>query len=191
MPSARRVDGAADVVRRALRDSGAEWEESPGPRFTVVLPGTRKLATTCSLRLGEHALSVNAFVVRRPEDDPAAVHRWLLERNVALRGVAFALDRFGDVYLTAALPLEAVTEQQVDRLLGSVLQAADESFDALLALGFARSIRAEWEWRLRRGEPTTNLEAFRHLLEPGGGAQPSPERGADAEPSGEPFRDPR
>ena len=34
------------------------------------------------------------------------------------------------------------------------------------AAGFGSSIRKEWEWRLSRGEPTHNLEAFRHLAPP-------------------------
>jgi hypothetical protein len=40
---------------------------------------------------------------------------------------------------------------------------ADSSFNSLLELGFASAIRSEWAWRRSRGEPTWNLEAFRHL----------------------------
>ena len=54
-----------------------------------------------------------------------------------------------------------------DRLLGSVLSYADDSFNAILELGFATSIRKEWEWRRLRGEPMHNLEAFRGWLESG------------------------
>lgn len=41
--------------------------------------------------------------------------------------------------------------------------AADESFNTILELGFASSIRKEWQWRTERGESTKNLEAFKHL----------------------------
>jgi hypothetical protein len=58
-----------------------------------------------------------------------------------------------------------VTAEELDRLLGSVLAYADESFNTILELGFASSIRKEWEWRRERGEPTHNLEAFRGWLE--------------------------
>jgi hypothetical protein len=51
----------------------------------------------------------------------------------------------------------------VDRLLGSVLEAADSSFNTILELGFSSAIRKEWAWRISRGEPTWNLQAFRHL----------------------------
>ena len=48
-----------------------------------------------------------------------------------------------------------------------MLTYADESFNTILELGFASSIRKEWEWRRLRGEPTHNLEAFRGWLEAG------------------------
>jgi hypothetical protein len=89
----------------------------------------------------------------------------LLQRNLKMYGVAFALDAVGDIYLDGRLPLSAVTPDELDRLLGSVLSYADESFNAILELGFASSIRKEWEWRRLRGESTRNLEAFRGWLE--------------------------
>ena len=46
-----------------------------------------------------------------------------------------------------------------------MLTTADESFNSILELGFASSIRKEWEWRTLRGESTENLEAFRGWLE--------------------------
>jgi hypothetical protein len=81
--------------------------------------------------------------------------------------VSFAVDRHGDIYLEARLPLATVTPDELDRILGSVLANADESFNAILELGFASSIRKEWEWRISRGESTANLEAFRGWLESG------------------------
>ena len=48
-------------------------------------------------------------------------------------------------------------------MLGVVAATADASFDPIVELGFADSIRREWAWRRSRGESTANLEAFRHL----------------------------
>jgi hypothetical protein len=58
-----------------------------------------------------------------------------------------------------------VTEDELDRLLGSVLTYADESFDTMLEIGFGTAIRREWEWRVKRGESLANLQAFAHLFE--------------------------
>jgi hypothetical protein len=62
------------------------------------------------------------------------------------------------------LPLGAVNEVELDRLLGSVMQYADSSFNPLLELGFADAIRREWAWRVNRGESLANLDAFKHLI---------------------------
>ncbi len=155
----------ADVVRHYLADNDVEFTELSEGVFSLSLPGEKKLQTAVRLDVGPHALGVHAFVCRRPDENHERVYRWLLERNLKLYAVAFAVDAVGDIYLDARLPLAAVTPAELDRLLGSVLSYADESFNQLLELGFATSIRKEWEWRKLRGEPTHNLDAFRGWLE--------------------------
>ncbi|GGX47471.1 type III secretion system chaperone family protein [Streptomyces fructofermentans] len=154
---------AASVVEEVLKDAELEWEGPEPGHFVVKLPGTRKLSTTVSLIVGRHSLSLNAFVIRHPDENEPAVHRWLLERNLKLYGVGYAVDPLGDIYVSGRLPLAAVTPDEVDRLLGSVLEAADGSFNTLLELGFASAIRKEYAWRVSRGESTRNLDAFSHL----------------------------
>lgn len=152
-----------EVIVRTLDEAGLEYVRHGRDVFEVELPGERKLKTTCRLEVGQHALGVHAFVARHPDENHEAVYRWMLERNLKLYGVAFAVDSAGDIYLDGRLPLEAVTPDELDRLLGSVLSYADESFNTILELGFATSIRKEWRWRESRGESTRNLDAFRHL----------------------------
>ena len=106
---------------------------------------------------------MHAFVARNPDENHVGVYRWMLEHNLKMFGVAFAVDSAGDIYLDGRLPLAAVTPDEIDRLLGAVLTYADESFNTILELGFASSIRKEWAWRESRGESTANLAAFRHL----------------------------
>ncbi|WP_432587735.1 YbjN domain-containing protein [Streptomyces sp. HD1123-B1] len=160
------ADGAASagtVIERTLRDAELEWESPSEGTYVVTLPGTRKLSTTCSLRVGKHSLSINAFVIRHPDENHDAVHRWLLERNTRLYGMSYAIDSMGDIYLVGRLPLAAVTPDELDRLLGTVLENADGSFNTLLEMGFATAIRKEYAWRTARGESTRNLEAFAQL----------------------------
>jgi hypothetical protein len=161
---------AADAARRVLEEwlAGAGVDHELGARpgeYVVQLPGETKLRTTVSLLVGDRGLSVSAFVVRRPDENHEAFYRWLLSRNARLPGIAFALDSVGDVYLVARMPVESVTADAVDELLGAILSTSDGSFNDLLALGFRSSMRKEWAWRISRGESTRNLDAFRHLLE--------------------------
>jgi Putative bacterial sensory transduction regulator len=158
---------ATTAIRAALAD-GFEFEEPAPGRFVVVLPGDRKQRTTCSLIVGTHALSINAFVARHPDEDHAAVHAWLLERNLRTYAVSFAIDGHGDIYLAGRVGLHSVTVDEVDRILGSVLEYADGSFNTILELGFHSAIAREWAWRTSRAESTANLSAFRHLADPSG-----------------------
>ncbi|WP_340537203.1 type III secretion system chaperone family protein [Nocardioides sp. GXZ039] len=158
----------AEVVRAYLSASELDFEESGSEgaeSYSFALPGERKLQTPVRIDVGKHAVGLHAFVCRAPDENHERVYRWLLERNLRTYGVSFAVDRLGDIYLDGRLPLAAVTPEELDRLLGALLTTADESFNTILELGFASSIRKEWEWRRLRGESLRNLEAFRGWLE--------------------------
>lgn len=153
-----------DRIRQTLQAAELAFDEPSEGTFVVTLPGERKLVTTCAIVVGQHAVTFNAFVIRAPEENQAAIHRWLLERNARMYGVAFAIDVHGDIYLVGRLGLHAVTEAEIDRYLGSVLQYSDSSFDQLLEMGFTGAIKREWAWRVSRGESLANLAAFAHLI---------------------------
>jgi hypothetical protein len=158
------VSKPVEVIRDYLTDSEIEFKEIADGVFSFSLPGEKKLQTAVRLDVGEHALGVHAFVCRKPDENHERVYRWLLQRNLKMYAVSFAVDRLGDIYLDARLPLSTVTPEELDRLLGSVLTYADESFNTILELGFGTAIRKEWEWRTARGESTRNLDAFRGWL---------------------------
>jgi hypothetical protein len=173
-PGAASQGGSREAAEKALLDwlNGLSDEDGVthevGARageYVVTLPGERKLKTTVSVIVGDRAMSLSAFVIRHPDENEGAFHKWLLERNLRLPGAAFAVDSDGDVYLVGRLPLEGVTVESVDELMGVLAASADESFNELLVLGFFSSMQKEWDWRISRGESTRNLEAFRHLLE--------------------------
>ncbi len=135
------------------------------PGLIVELPGERKLKTNTILSIGEHSVRVEAFVCRQPDENHEGVYRFLLKRNRRLYGVAYTLDNIGDIYLVGRIALEAVSPDEIDRVLGQVLEAVDTDFNTLLELGFKSSIRKEWAWRVARGESLKNLKAFEHLID--------------------------
>jgi len=135
--------------------------ENPEPgAFLLRLEGRHKLATITWLIAGQHSLQAEAFFCRQPDENHAAFYRFLLERNGRMYGVHFALDAAGDVYLTGRLPLAAITEPEIDRLLGCVLSYSDDNFNEALKIGFGSAIRREWAWREKRGESLANLRPF-------------------------------
>ncbi|MFE3455233.1 YbjN domain-containing protein [Nonomuraea sp. NPDC059194] len=155
-----------DVVAAALKAAEVSYEEPREGAFLVKLPGQHKLATMTWLIVGDHALHVEAFFCRQPDENHAEFYKWLLSRNGGMYGVHFAVDPVGDVYLVGRIPLSAVSDEEIDTVLGCVLTYADEWFDRALELGFASSIRREWEWRAKRGESLANLRAFARFADP-------------------------
>jgi len=157
---------ARAATEQWLAGSDLSWEQTGEYSFVVSLPGVNKQQTNTSIQIGPHFATIQAFVSRHPDENAGGLHRWLLERNSRLYGVAYCIDDLGDVYLSGRFSLAAISEDELDRILGSVLENADGSFNTILELGFSSAIRREWQWRLSRGETTGNLAAFRHLADP-------------------------
>ena len=157
---------AAAAIEEALAALGLVAESPEPGSFLVRLEGQRKLVTMTWLIAGTHSLHVEAFFCRRPDENQERFYRFLLERNGRMYGVHFAVDPQGDVYLTGRQPLQSVSTEEIDRLLGCVLSYSDDNFNAALAIGFESSIRREWAWRIKRGESTANLRAFARFAGP-------------------------
>jgi len=159
-----------EIIESTLNGHGLVYTHHDGthggpPGLVVELPGERKLKTNTILSIGEHSVRVEAFVCRQPDENHEGVYRFLLRRNRRLYGVSYTLDNVGDIYLVGKMALDSVTPDEIDRILGQVLEAVDNDFNTLLELGFTSSIRKEWAWRVSRGESLTNLAAFEHLIE--------------------------
>lgn len=159
---------AIDNVRAFLAVHDLECEVVDARTLAIVVPGEHKLKTTASFAFGDSTLTVNAFVIRHPDENALAVYRWLLEKNKRMYGLAYSIDHLGDVYLTGRFPLASIDDDELDRIFGAISEHSDGAFNTLLELGFASAIRREWEWRANSGLSTDNLAAFRHLMEPSG-----------------------
>ncbi|MGA9870891.1 MAG: YbjN domain-containing protein [Rhodococcus sp. (in: high G+C Gram-positive bacteria)] len=153
------------LIDSVLKERGLEYSRKGDNSFVVELPGECKLETTTMLTVGHHGVRIEAFVCRRPDENFEGVYKYLLRRNRRLYGVHYTIDKVGDIYLVGRLSLHAVTGEEIDRVLGQVLEAADGDFNVLLELGFAESIKREWAWRVSRGESLANLKAFEHLVD--------------------------
>jgi hypothetical protein len=154
---------AIATIEEFLDSHQIDYERNSESAFFLTLPGEKKLQTHCALVVGDHSMSINAFVIRKPDENVDIVHEWLLKKNASLYCVAFAINELGDIYLVGRLPFSSITEQELDRVIGAVLQYSDSSFNPLLELGFSSAIRREWAC-VSRGESLSNLEAFAHLV---------------------------
>jgi hypothetical protein len=160
----RDAGSPGDTIAAVLDGLGLGYENPEPGAYLLRLEGQHKLATMTWLIAGQHSLQIEAFFCRQPDENHAAFYRFLLERNGRMYGVHFALDATGDVYLTGRLPLAAISDSEIDRLLGCVLAYSDETFNEALKIGFGSAIRREWAWREKRGESLANLRPFAALI---------------------------
>jgi len=91
---------AARVIDAALGDMELQFERLDDNTFVVALPGEKRLKTACWLTVGAHALEIEAFVMRKPDENREQVYAFLLQRNVRMYAVSWAIDASGDVVRT-------------------------------------------------------------------------------------------
>lgn len=150
-----------EQLTELLHEADVEYQISQGVAV-VELPGEQRLKTNALFIPQDGGVRVEAFVCRAVEENHVAVYRMLLQHNRKAYGVHYTLDNNSDIYLAGQFS-DAMTPDDLQRILGQTLELADGDFNRILERGFEGSIRREWSWRLSRGESTRNLDAFQRL----------------------------
>jgi hypothetical protein len=110
----------------------------PGERrWYVRLAGEDKDFSTIWFTLRQRSLHFETYVMPAPEDNQADFYAHLLRRNLGMRGMAFAVGAEEAVFLMGSLPVTAVDEGQLDRIVGSMYAYVEQFFRPALRLGFA------------------------------------------------------
>lgn len=156
---------AFNIVKNFLDANEIPYDIAGPEMFVASLPGIQRKNINVVLACGQHYFRAESFVARNPDENHEDVYRWVLEQNIKLVLATYGIDQFGDIYLSASVPLAAVSTELVDQLLGVIVTNSDSAFNTLIELGFRSSIEKEWAWRTSRGLPTDNLQAFAHLFE--------------------------
>jgi hypothetical protein len=143
---------AVAAVDAFLADARLEAEGLGDGRWFLRLAGERKLGIGVHVAVGDRTLRVESFFMRAPEEQHERLYRDLLVRQATSYVLRFTLDEAGDLFLIGQVPLRAITPDEVDRIVGTVLDVADASYLAAVEVGFASSIAAEKAWRARLAE---------------------------------------
>jgi len=106
-------------------------------RWYVRLAGEEKDVTTVWLTIHQRTLQYETFVMPAPEEDHARFYEHLLRRNQGFNGAAFAIGDEDAVFLRGQLPLDAVSDDELDRIVGSLYAYVEQCFRPALRIGFA------------------------------------------------------
>lgn len=119
-------------------DRGTSDETTFGePRWYIRMSGEAKDIITVWLTLGQRTLRYETYVMPAPEENIEAVADQLLRRNDRLVGVHFSIGAEDAIYLRGELPDHAVTEGELDRVVGTLYATVEQTFRPMLELGFA------------------------------------------------------
>ena len=119
---------------------GVEWIPDER-RWLVRLRGEDKAIITVWLTLRERTLHYETYFMPAPEEDVARCWEYLLRVNARLYGMRFAIGDEDAVYLMGQLPLKAIDEIELDRIIGSAYAYTEQYFRAALAIGFGSRLR--------------------------------------------------
>jgi putative sensory transduction regulator len=125
------------VVAAVDRGEPADAER----RWYVRMRGEEKDFITVWLTLGQRTLRYEAYVMPAPEENAAELYEQLLRRNERLVGAHFAIGVEDAIFLRGELPNLALNEAELDRIIGSLYACVEQSFPAMIRLGFASRFR--------------------------------------------------
>ncbi|HLX87983.1 MAG TPA: YbjN domain-containing protein [Acidimicrobiales bacterium] len=129
---ARLAEGGALVALDRAED---------GDRWYLRLSGDEKDFVTVWLTVRQRTLHHEAQVMPAPETNIEATYEYLLRRNGDLRQMSFALGPEDAVYLVGELPVTDVSDEELDRIVGSSLAYVDDVFPTAMQIGFAAKYR--------------------------------------------------
>jgi len=111
--------------------------ESGERRWFVRVKGEEKDVFTIWFTLRQRTLHYETYMMPAPEENHAALYEQLLRRNEKLYGAAFAIGVEDAVFLVGQLDNGAVTDDELDRVLGSLYQWVEQFFRPAMRIGFA------------------------------------------------------
>ncbi|HEX6417848.1 MAG TPA: YbjN domain-containing protein [Acidimicrobiales bacterium] len=120
------------VVAAVERD-----EESGERRWFVRVRGEAKDVFTIWFHLRQRTLHYETYVMPAPEEGHARLYEYLLRQNPRLHGAAFGIGIEDAVFLTGAIGNDAIDDDELDRILGSLYAWVERYFPTALRIGFA------------------------------------------------------
>jgi len=122
------------LVAAVDRDAGAG-------RWYVRLNGESKRFITVWLTLRQRTLHYETQFMPAPEENVSECFEFLLRVNARLYAMRFALGAEDAIYLVGQMPVHAVDEDELDRLIGASWAYVEQYFPPAMSLGYASQYR--------------------------------------------------
>ncbi len=127
-----RAEAAANPMIDAV-----ERGETDERRWYVRLLGEEKDVWTAWWTINQRTFRFETFLMPAPEENEQQFYEHLLIRNRELTGMNLEIGDEHAVFLAGSLPIAAVTDAELDRVLGSMWAYVEKIFRPALRIGFA------------------------------------------------------
>ncbi|HET9692697.1 MAG TPA: YbjN domain-containing protein [Acidimicrobiales bacterium] len=152
MPAERASEEQLDAFRlmidawagRALADNPLLVAVDRDPdvdRWYLRMQGDDKATFTIWLTLRERTLHFESYFMPAPEEHVERCYEYLLRASAKLFAWRFAVGLEDAVYLVGQLPLSAVDDDELDRVMGSGWAYTEAHFRSAMSIGFASRYR--------------------------------------------------
>ncbi len=111
--------------------------EAGARRWIARLSGEEKATFSVWFHLRQRTLHVETYVMPAPEENHAQFYEHLLRRNLGFHGFAFAIGAEDGIFLIGETPVERITTDELDRLLGSTYAYVEQCFRPAMRIGYA------------------------------------------------------
>ena len=137
-----RIDAwlAAEAAENPTIDAVERGERAVGHQqrlWYVRWLGEEKDVWTAYWTINQRTFRFETYLMPAPEENEGAFYEHLLIRNRELTGMNLEIGDEHAIFLAGSLPVKAVTEDDLDRVLGSMWAYVERVFRPALRIGFA------------------------------------------------------
>jgi hypothetical protein len=147
---------AAERLSETLREWAAQWHASsfvgeiehqdvPDDRghfhWLIRLKGDERDVITLWLSVRQRTVFAETELMPAPEENIEALYKYLLVKNHELRELHLAIGPEAGIYLVTQVPIQELTVERMDELVGATVTYVDEMFPTVMSLGLASVYR--------------------------------------------------
>jgi hypothetical protein len=127
------------LVADLQRAEPADLELGARVRWYVRMRGEEKLVITVWLTVRESSLHYETYVAPAPNEHIAEAFEYALRVNKRLVGMSFCIGGEDAFFLQGQCPAVGLTGADIDRILGGLYAASEETFPTLMRIGYTSS----------------------------------------------------
>lgn len=123
------------IEHQALPDDRGHYH------WLIRLKGDEKDVITLWLSLRQRSVHVETELMPAPEEQREELYRYLLVKNHELRELHLAIGPEEGIYLVTQIPIQELTVERLDELVGATLTYVDEIYPTAMTMGLGSVYR--------------------------------------------------